>query len=152
MEELVMKIVGVLQNPWFKPGTSPHHIELYQTNYEFRKRVLAQSHTGVMLIVGLGELWTKIYWTECSFVHGDVSGHKSKADLDFIEKEIEGADVVIAFGVIAREALRRLTLGGEAKLMHNFKYFESPHPACRLKKSYLNAIAEIKQELERLGA
>ncbi len=142
------RIVGVLQNPWFKPGTHPHLIDFYRTNYEFRRRVLARSRTGKVLREVFGdEVFREIYWTDASFESGEVSNHKSQPDLDFLEREIAGAVIVVAFGRVAQIAMRMLTLGGRAKQTHNFKYVEALHPTSRNHQAFLDSLQDVRAVL-----
>jgi hypothetical protein len=56
------QIVAFLQNPWFKPGISQRHIEMYTNDQDFHRRVLAQSMSGKRLMQAFGEWYDRVWW------------------------------------------------------------------------------------------
>jgi hypothetical protein len=55
-------VVAFMQNPWFKPGISQRHIDMYTHDQDFHRRVLAQSMSGKRLMQAFGEYYDNIWW------------------------------------------------------------------------------------------
>lgn len=113
------RVVAFLQNPWFKPGTSFHTIDLYRTSLEYRRRVLAMSKTGKWLIKAFGQkVYDNIHWDNASPVHGQTYSHESPADTDHMRTVINmiKPHIIICFGRQAMTGMKLIDTGGVAVL------------------------------------
>jgi hypothetical protein len=125
-----MKIVAFLQNTWVRdPDRVRYMIATHGPDY--RRRLImyalfAGCVTGRNLRKQLGQdLCDSIVWEEASTTITGRASDKVLADLSHISAtlDLHHPDLVIAFGKVAREALR--------ELIPTLHLIESPHPAAR---------------------
>ncbi len=103
-------ITAFMQNPWFPLGTDLKHIEMYTTNQEFHRRILARSMSGGRLVQAFGpELFNKIWWDNVAPVAADHSSGVTEVDNNHVAVIVEKTkpDLIITFGVIAMGAIHR---------------------------------------------
>ncbi len=129
-----MKIVGFLQNAWFK---QPERLRRHSP--ETRRRIwlyaLYHSYTGKKLRQHLGAVYDDVHWENASPLVATHSTKAYRADYDHIAGVLtdQSPDVVLAFGQIASDAL--------AKCWHGHLLC-GPHPAARFEKdAALSAMA-----------
>lgn len=124
-----MKILGILQNAWFKPGTSERLIKLYREDQKFHRKVLALSATGRALRKMFGPLYEEIVWDNASQEHGSVRDHVSPPDPRHIAKRVAETrpDVVLLFGRQAEIGWDRMAEMTD----YNVQVFRAPHPMAR---------------------
>lgn len=143
-----MKILGVLQNQWFK---DPGRVRmLFENNPAIRRPYLRRTlfagcRTGTVLRATLGpELCQAIIWEEASKQIGSVSASTFPADVVHLIETIADVkpDVVIAFGKVAGDAL--------ALLVYPNQLIRAPHPCARGVDTALH-LFEVRNSLTRRG-
>lgn len=127
-----MKILAFLQNQWFR---DPVRVKaIYARNPEHRNELIRRflfggCLTGRRLMTTFGEdlCWKQITWEEISPEIGGHASSKFPADLGHITVAIRkfDPDVILAFGSIAQEALKRTTSVRPRTIVYG------PHPAAR---------------------
>lgn len=146
------KTMAFLQNAWFKPGTLPRHIEMYNTDQNFHRRVLAMCATGKALIKAFGaELYGQIVWDNASLEHGSVRDHVSEPDFMHMARRIaqERPDVLILFGGKARLGWERVCDMADLNGLKSRKIvLYAPHPMAR--GSQKASLEKIAAEVKRL--
>jgi hypothetical protein len=125
-------IVAFLQNQWFKPRSVPTIQRMYREHGatpEGRAKVNARllffkSVTGQRLKAAFSDMCDRIIWEESSCHVGCESSSKFPADPVHINAVLDHfkPDVVLAFGTVAKEALRDIA---------RVAVIAAPHPAAR---------------------
>lgn len=147
-----MKIVGILQNQWFK---NPEKIKRIIADEESKGFADAREFyiktflfwgclTGRRIKSALGEDWIEqIIFEECSREMGNSASSRFPADLKHIQQVIDKhkPTVVIAFGQLAKDALMQLYE------RNNFVLLLAPHPAAR-QSDVLQQLRELKRLLD----
>lgn len=133
-----MKILAMLQNPWFKPGTRQEVIDRFRDDEAFMRRLLLRSKTGKRIVASVGEHLTMMQFCDASPIHGFTSNSCNKADIDHIKQQIErhNPDIVICFGRIAGD--------GVDCLNGVYQIIKTPHPA----RCSNAAMMELKRQLD----
>jgi hypothetical protein len=144
-----MKILAFLQNQWFRDPVRVRAI--YDRNPELRNELIRRflfggCLTGRRLLTALGEDLCRqhITWEEISPEIGGHSSSKFPADLDHITAAIRkfDPDLILAFGSIAQDALKRTTSVRPRTIIFG------PHPAARTNP--MPRLNEIGQELRTI--
>lgn len=146
-----MKILAFLQNQWFKEpervqeiyARSPEHRQDFNARFLFYR-----SLTGKRIQKAFGELIHKIIWENASPKIGGRSGAKFKADIDHMYKiiEQEHPDVILAFGMVASQAL--IDMKEDHDATKEFKLICGPHPAARY--PVMDELKKMKRKLQRM--
>ncbi len=134
------RVIGFLQNCWFLPDTPTYIIDMYLTNHEYRRKVLARSRTGRSLQRAFGSYFNEIWWDNASLLVGDHPSTKFDHDLQHMQKTIDAVDplAVVAFGRVACHGMQELYRGKDSKPWHAF-----PHPmAYGLSSAQMTGFAE----------
>lgn len=131
-----MNIVAFLQNPWFKPGTAQHHIEMYRDNQDFHRWVLLCCMTGQRLERAFGKLYREIHWDNTNWRPAYESKGRVDPDYEHMEYVIvnKRPQLILSFGNQARDAVRHM--GGRRDLPHEYwqvPYLHCHHPNARHK-------------------
>lgn len=137
-----MKIVGILQNQWFKNPAKIKRLIAEKESEGFadaREFYIATflfwgCLTGRRLRATLGEDYcNEIVWEECSREMGNSASSRFPADLKHIQQVIakHKPDVVIAFGQLAKDALLQIYQATPHLTQKIFTLLLAPHPAAR---------------------
>lgn len=147
-----MKILAFLQNPWWKAGTDPRHIEMYRENARFRSIVLTHSATGRALRRAFGdELYDAIAWDNASYEYSETRGHVARPDFMYMARRVAAVrpDVVLLFGGQAQSGWELIqeqnNLSG---LTVRPVVLRAPHPMAR--GSQVDHLKKISAEVKRL--
>lgn len=145
-----MKIVGILQNQWFKnPAKIKQIIAEKELEYPNAREFYIATFlfwgclTGRRLRATLGEDYcNEIVWEECSKEIGGCASSKFPADIQHIKQVIakHKPTVVIAFGQLAKDALMQLHTD-------KFTLLLAPHPAAR-QSDVVTQLRNLKQLLD----
>lgn len=149
-----MKIVAFLQCAWFhNPAAVQAAIERQapERRLEYRQRFLARAlfagcNTGRRLKDGLGmPLCNRIIWEEASTQLGEEASAVFPPDMEHIRSVLESfqPEVVVAFGAVARDALRQLGESDDS----TGRLLIAPHPSSR-QQDLKEQLAKLKEELE----
>lgn len=133
-----MKIIGILQNQWFKNPTKIKQMiedKIREGHADAREFYIATflfwgCLTGRRLRATLGEEYcNEIIWEECSKEIGGCASSRFPADIQHIQQVIDKHQPthVIAFGQLAKDALIQLYDSGK----QDYVLFIAPHPAAR---------------------
>lgn len=148
------KILAFLQNPWFKPGTSPRHIEMYRENQEFHRRVLSMSATGRALERALGgELYRRIHWDNACPAHGETRDAVFPPDVNHMAwlVAMHKPDVVLLFGRQAQTGWDKMWIAigaGTFNPPYAPSVYRSAHPMAR--GSAIRHLENIAREVKKL--
>lgn len=148
-----MKIVAFLQNQWWHdPEGVKKRIADHATPEVFRLRLISYGlsicTTGKRLekyllpVIG-PEIWKMILWENSSREIGGKSKSAFPADPDHMQTVIneQDPDVILCFGVIARQGLDQCRILSDTDVVH------AVHPASR---GTLKTLEEMAQEIKRL--
>lgn len=132
-----MKILGILQNQWFKnPAKIKQMIAEKELEYPNAREFYIATFlfwgclTGRRLRATLGEDYcNEIVWEECSKEIGGCASARFPADIQHLQRVIDKHKPthVIAFGQLAKDALMQLYESGRG----DYVLFIAPHPAAR---------------------
>lgn len=136
-----MKIVGILQNQWFKNPAKIKQIiaeKIAEGFADAREFYIATflfwgCLTGRRLRSTLGEAYcNEIVWEECSKEIGGCASSRFPADMEHIQQVIakHKPTHVIAFGQLAKDALMQLYYGNTDE-SGDYVLLLAPHPAAR---------------------
>ena len=123
-----MNIVAFMQNPWFDETTDPVIIEMYRTNQEFHRNVLARTMSGQRLLAAFGDvLFHQIWWDNASPDHSHHANGSTCPDVLHIEQVVleKKPKLILTFGNSAREAV------GSAVSAIPIRVMECHHPNAR---------------------
>lgn len=141
-----MSIVAFLQNPWFRPGTSQHHIELYRDNQEFHRKVLAMSMSGRRLVRAFGDLYDKIHWSNTSWRAAERASGRMPTDIAYMSEVIsaQNPELILCFGRQAHDACMEMRMMSSR---WKIPYLSCHHPNAYGKfQSDLNMFADAVRE------
>lgn len=143
-----VKILGVMQNQWFKrPDVIKQMIAAAADQERYRRRLITHAlfagcRSGRVLRRVFGDLCDTIVWEEAS---REIGGHASSVfppDVAHLRAVVESVspDIIIAFGTIARDGLTQAT---------DRRIVLAPHPVARGADTMdrLNAALREVQEL-----
>jgi hypothetical protein len=145
-----MKILGVMQNQWFRDPdrirTALARQPTDERRYQYRQRLIAYAlfagcKSGRVLTQTLGsDLCDAITWEEASPQIGGKASSCFPADLSHLESVLarERPDIIVAFGEIAGNALRSLNISNA---------IFAPHPTAR-RPGTLDRLTQVALELE----
>lgn len=148
-----MKIVAFLQCQWFRDPNAVRAIYARRgSNLDKRAKLNArflfrESLTGRRLTEAFGSRCRAIIWEEVSTQIGGGSSAVFPADLEHMCAVLNHhrPSVVLAFGKIAADAMRRIECDGADR---PYAAIAGPHPAAR----YVGIVSDLKlmaQKLER---
>lgn len=139
-----MKILAFLQNPWFRKGTSQHHIEMYRDNQDFHHRVLSLSMTGKRLVRAFGELYPLIHWDNTNWRPSSQASGREESDYTHMMTVLARIlpDIVLAFGNQAIEACHYIK--SHDMMPEHIIILNCHHPNARHRtQEHLNQFAEL---------
>ena len=104
---LQMTILAFMQNPWFPPNTAKRHVELYNTDQEFHRRLLAGTMSGRRLRQAFGDLFGKIHWDNVAPAAAEEASGVTDVDMKHVERVIGEVkpQLILTFGTLAKGAL-----------------------------------------------
>lgn len=146
-----MKIIAFLQNAWFR---DPEGVKaMFAESPERRERYISASLfmgclTGKRLKAIFGEeLCDAIVWEEISPEIGSHASSRFPADPAHIERVLRkhNPDVVLCFGKLASEGLRKTLSTLNKELLNGFSIIDGPHPAAR--QHAIEGLRKVRQEL-----
>jgi len=143
-------IVAFLQNPWFKLGTKPHHIKLFQEDQDFRRRVISMSRTGQCLLSAFGdELYDHIWWDEANPEPCFNSSQVRPPDVKHISDVLiqQQPFLVVTFGAMAHQGLHDALQWLKFKPSHRL---HSAHPTAR--GAHRPDLIELADKIRELAA
>lgn len=128
-----MITLGFLQNPWFKPGTDQRHIDMYQDDPNFHRKVLAMSATGRALKRAFGDEYDEIFWDNANPISGETREHFEKPDFMYMARRVAALrpHVVLLFGAQAMKGWGQMVNFGFEGLALNRQVLSAPHPMAR---------------------
>ena len=114
-----MKVLGLLQNAWFKPDTPREVAMAYARDDDVRRRILARSKTGNKLIRLMGQdVFNHIVWNNTTAEWASEARGRRAIDMEHVVAVIDQVwpDVIIAFGNQARDAVVATSYAGDVIL------------------------------------
>jgi len=114
-----MKIVAFMQNPWFPPGTQKRHVELYNTDQDFHRTLLANTMSGKRLKQAFKSMFDQIYWDNVAPAAAEEACGKTDVDIEWVEKVIaqQRPDLILTFGTLAKDALAEAIVPTACRVM-----------------------------------
>ena len=118
-----------MQNPWFPPETAQRHVELYNTNQEFHRRLLAGTMSGRRLRQAFGNLFNTIHWDNVAPAAAEEASGVTDVDMKHVERVIGEVkpQLILTFGNLAKGAL------DNAIRAYKIKRMDCHHPNARHK-------------------
>lgn len=127
--------------PWFDESVSTMAILRYSTEIRFRRRLLAGTKTGQLLIAMFGAEWFRGMWIDVVNPHRgfQLPDHEYMADVVARRHPL----VVITFGNIAESGWNwLLTVPGAGRYYRSITHLHCPHPnAMGITQDALDAFA-----------
>lgn len=144
-----MKILALMQNPWFPPGTNKEHIDRYRTDQEFHRWLLARTMSGARLLQAFGPaMFAQIHWDNVAPEAAVEAAGVTDKDPDYVERLIHELrpDLIISFGRLAEEVL------DGSILAVNIPYMCCHHPNARgqTQQDLADFAVEVQQKIEEM--